>query len=197
MGKVGSLRKRGARYSCQSPVASKPRSIAGRAELAWYTLSRALITGGNAALTPGCILDALIPGGFATGAFAGLTREEGQRDGRDKGTDGTKGRASLQSCGGATLFHFQNWGEAYHASMGAWGRCEPPQSTPASQEARSICLGRSEPRLPSRLCGKTTLAVLRRSRPFSIFLCGVKRPWVWPCHRFHGGGGKDHSQGAA
>ena len=105
-----------ARYSCQSPVASKPRSIAGRAELAWYTLSRALITGGNAALTPGCILDALL----------GLTREEGQRDGRDKGTDGTKGRASLQSGGGATLFHFQNWGEAYHASMGAWGRCEPP-----------------------------------------------------------------------
>ena len=30
---------------------------------------------------------------------------------------------------------------------------------PASQEARSICLGRSEPRLPSRLCGKTLLAI--------------------------------------
>ena len=34
----------------------------------------------------------------------------------------------------------------------------------ASQEARSICLGRSEPRLPSRLCGKTTLAVLEISQ---------------------------------
>ena len=44
----------------------------------------------------------------------------------------------------------------------------------ASQEARSICLGRSEPRRPSRLCGKNTLAVLRRSRPFKTI--GVKRP---------------------
>ena len=37
----------------------KPRSIAGRAELARYTLTRAWITGGNAALTPGCVLVAL------------------------------------------------------------------------------------------------------------------------------------------
>ena len=46
----------------------------------------------------------------------------------------------------------------------------------ASQEARSICLGRSEPRLPSRLCGKNTLAVLRQSRPFPFSKIGVKRP---------------------
>ena len=38
------------------------------------------------------------------------------------------------------------------------------QALPEFAEARSICLGRSELRLPSRLCGKTTLAVLRRSR---------------------------------
>ena len=31
-------------------------------------------------------------------------------------------------------------------------------------EARSVCLGRNDPRLPWRLRGKTTLAVLRRSR---------------------------------
>ena len=31
-------------------------------------------------------------------------------------------------------------------------------------EARSVCLGRNNPRLPWRLRGKTTLAVLRRSR---------------------------------
>ena len=70
-----------ARYSCQSPVASKPRSIAGRAELAWYTLSRALITGGNAALTPGCILDAL----------SGLTRERDLMRPRSQNA-GNKGR---------------------------------------------------------------------------------------------------------
>ena len=70
----------------------------------------------------------------------------------------------------------------------AMGRRKPLQSIPASQEARSICLGRSEPRLPSRLCGKNTLAVLRRSRPFSpakhLFpkTTGVKRPALsWGC----------------
>ena len=31
-----------------------PQCIAGRAELARYMLTRALITGGNATLTPGC-----------------------------------------------------------------------------------------------------------------------------------------------
>ena len=66
----------------------------------------------------------------------------------------------------------------------------------ASQEARSICLGRSEPRLPSRLCGKTTLAVLWRSRPFSCEApfpktIGIKRPAL------PRGGAEGHSQGAA
>ena len=96
---------------------------------------------------------------------------------------------------------FQNWGKAPCAFMGAVaratpkGRCEPPQSTPASQEARSICLGRSEPRLPSRLCGKNTLAVLRRSRPFllrsTLFLInwGKAPRGCGPCHRFRGGVG--------
>ena len=42
-------------------TASKPRRIAGQAELAQYTLARALITGGGAALTPGCVLVAPVP----------------------------------------------------------------------------------------------------------------------------------------
>ena len=116
------------------------------------------ITGGNAALTPGCVLDAL----------SGLRRAEGQRDGRDKETKGTKGRAlwdfmrprsqeirvapkvafgentASVKCGNVKMlpvpilpipiasaaqppFFLINWGEAYHASMGVWGRCEPPQ----------------------------------------------------------------------
>ena len=40
-------------------VVSLPQSITGRAKLARYTLTRALITGGNATLTPGCNLTAL------------------------------------------------------------------------------------------------------------------------------------------
>ena len=78
---------------------------------------------------------------------------------------------------------FQNWGKAPCAFMGVWGRCKPPQGTPASQEARSVCLGRNEPRFPWRLCGKTTLAVLRRSRPFltSIALAKEVLVWVSPC----------------
>ena len=36
----------------------------------WFVVGP--VTGGCALLAPGCILDALIPGGFATGAFAGL-----------------------------------------------------------------------------------------------------------------------------
>ena len=49
------------RCSLQLLVAScwLPQSIAVRAELARYTLTRALITKGNAALTLGCILAAL------------------------------------------------------------------------------------------------------------------------------------------
>ena len=36
------------------------------------------------------------------------------------------------------------------------GRCKPLQSVKASQEARSVCLGRNEPRLPWRLRGQHT-----------------------------------------
>ena len=44
----------------------------------WFVVGP--VTGGCALLAPACILDALL----------GLTREERQRDRRDKGTDGTK-----------------------------------------------------------------------------------------------------------
>ena len=123
--------------------------------------------------------------------------QKGQRDRRDKETEETKGRASLQSCGAATLF--KTTGVKRPALSRSAGAAQAPAKAQsrhrgarsamasamsdlckicgacgkytdiahASQEARSICLGRSEPRLPSRLCGKNTLAVLRRSRPFS------------------------------
>ena len=48
-------------------MASKPQSIAGRAELAWYTLTRALITGGNATLTPAVIWPPLFPALYERG----------------------------------------------------------------------------------------------------------------------------------
>ena len=50
-----------------------------------------------------------------------------------------------------------------------------------SQEARSVCLGRNEPRVPWRLCGKHTGSAAAEP-PFSpakhlfIFKIGVKRP---------------------
>ena len=51
-----------------------PQSIAGRAELARYTLTRALITGGNAALTPDCNLVALT--GLALRTFPGSAKRK-------------------------------------------------------------------------------------------------------------------------
>ena len=54
-----------------------PQSIAGRAELARYTLTRALITGGNATLTPGCVLVAL------TGLARRRARAQGFKDFND------------------------------------------------------------------------------------------------------------------
>ncbi|MBR5587884.1 MAG: hypothetical protein IKW23_03430, partial [Kiritimatiellae bacterium] len=68
------------------------------------------------------------------------------------------------------------WGD------GGWGHSHfAPTSVKASQEARSICLGRSEPRLPSRLCGKPSWQCSSEAPvPGSA---AAKRPWVWPCHR--------------
>ena len=71
-----SMLKKASRQVCKDAelyARAFPQSIAGRTELARYTLTRALITGGNAALTPGCNLIALT--GLALsheGAFAGL-----------------------------------------------------------------------------------------------------------------------------
>ena len=69
----------------QARVRAFPQSIAGRAELAWYTLTRALITGVARCFTPGCVLVAL----------TGLARCRARCARRDQGTEETKGRASF------------------------------------------------------------------------------------------------------
>ena len=95
--------------------------------------------------------------------------KKGQRDGRDlmrprSQSAGNKGRAFLQSCGRAALFLRSTfslktgvkrpWLWPCHRFHGGVGAMQAPTSVKASQEARSVCLGRNEPRFPWRLCGK-------------------------------------------
>ena len=82
----------------------------------------------------------------------------------------------------AKPFLSKNWGKAPCAFMGVWGRCEPPQSAKAASRGTK-CHGVRDARplqdLPVAMLldsagsspiaefAENTLAVLRRSRPFS------------------------------